>query len=200
MSGDTRPVAARVRPPTWKDPRLVVGLVLIAVAVVAVVSVLRDADRTVPVYAAHGTLVPGTVLDESTVAVVHVRVGEGYLESPADAPFGRVLTRTVGDGELIPASALTDPDGFDGRPVAVVTTAPVAEAVRPGMLVDVWVTPEDAPSERMGEALVVSAIDREEGGFSLGGETVYVVVPAQDVGTMLDALASAAEVAVVGIG
>jgi len=103
-------------------------------------------------------------------------------------------------GNSSPASALTDPDGFDGRPVAVVTTAPVAEAVRPGMLVDVWVTPEDAPSERMGEALVVSAIDREEGGFSLGGETVYVVVPAQDVGTMLDALASAAEVAVVGIG
>ncbi|WP_296666181.1 hypothetical protein [Demequina sp.] len=199
---DVRPVAARLRRPGWKDPRLIVGVLLVAVAVVAVATMLRAADRTAPLYSAHGTLVPGTVLDESNVAVAHVRVGDGYLSAPDEAPWDRVVTRTIGDGELIPAGAVVDREDFGGRPVAVTASAPVSEAVRPGALVDVWVTRDGDPpaSERVGESLVVAAVDRDEGAFGVGGETVYVVVDADGVGAMLDALASAGEVAVVGIG
>ncbi|WP_062312083.1 SAF domain-containing protein [Demequina rhizosphaerae] len=200
MGDDVQAVAARLRPPGWRDPRLVVGVLLIVIAVVGVAAALRAADRTTPVYAAADALAPGTVLDESNLLIAHVRVGDGYLAAPADAPFGRVLTRAVGDGELVPASAVATREDFDGRPVAVIASAPVADGVEAGAVVDVWVTPEDGSSTRVGEALAVAAVERDEGSFGLGGETVYVVVPGDEVGALLDALAAAAEVAVVGIG
>ncbi|WP_062518592.1 SAF domain-containing protein [Demequina silvatica] len=198
MGEQVQAVAARLRPPGWRDPRLIVGVLLIVVAVIGVAALLRGADRTAPVYAAATDLAPGTVLDESNLAVAHVRVGDGYLEAPEQAPFGAVVTRAVGAGELVPAGAVAAREDVDGRPVAVVTTAPVAEGVDAGSVVDVWVTPEAGSSERVGESLPVSAVDREEGSFGLGGETVYVVVPADQVGLLLDALSGAAEVAVVG--
>ncbi|WP_062524757.1 SAF domain-containing protein [Demequina rhizosphaerae] len=200
MGDDVQAVAARLRPPGWRDPRLVVGVLLIVIAVVGVAAALRAADRTTPVYAAADALAPGTVLDESNLLIAHVRVGDGYLAAPADAPFGRVLTRAVGHGELVPASAVATREDFDGRPVAVIASAPVADGVEAGAVVDVWVTPEDGSSTRVGEALAVAAVERDEGSFGLGGETVYVVVRGDEVGALLDALAAAAEVAVVGIG
>ncbi|WP_062291557.1 SAF domain-containing protein [Demequina phytophila] len=198
MGAQVQAVAARLRPPGWRDPRLVVGVLLIVVAVVGVAAMLRGADRTAPVYAAATDLAPGTVLDESTLVVAHVRVGDQYLGAPDQAPFGSVVTRAVGAGELLPASAVAAREDFDGRPVAVVTTAPVAAGVDAGSVVDVWVTPEAGASERVGESLPVSAVERDEGSFGLAGETVYVVVPADDVGLLLDALSAASEVAVVG--
>ncbi len=202
MDAPARPVAARLRRPGWRDPRLVVGVLLIAVAVAAVATVLRQADRTWPVYAAHGTLVPGTVLEPSDLAVVHVRVGDGYLAAPADAPWGGVLTRTVGDGELLPAGAVAARDAYDGRPVAVTAGSPVSEAVEPGALVDVWVTRDGDPpsSARVAESVAVSAVERDDGAFGTGGDTVYVMIAADDVGRLLDALAADGEVTVVGIG
>ncbi|WP_062463534.1 SAF domain-containing protein [Demequina soli] len=202
MGDDVHAVAARLRPPSWRDPRLVVGLLLIAVAVAGVALTLRSADRTAPVYAAATTLAPGAVLDESNVVVAHVRVGEGYLEAPDAAPFGRVVTRAVGAGELIPATAVAAREDYDGRPVAVVATALIAAGVEAGATVDVWVTPEAGAggSTRVGEALPVAAVERDDGAFGAGGQTVYVVVPADAVGDLLDALAGAADVAVVGIG
>ena len=200
MGGEPRAVAARLRRPGWRDPRLIVGVMLIAAAVAGVALTLREADRTAPVFTARAVLVPGTVLEESHVTVAHVRVGDGYLAAPDAEPWGLVVARTIDEGELIPASALVERDAFDGRPVAVTATMPVAETVVPGAVVDVWVTDAGAGSRRVGESLVVSAVDREDGAFGTGGETVYVVVAAAEVGALLESLATGDEVAVVGIG
>ncbi|WP_169747632.1 SAF domain-containing protein [Demequina iriomotensis] len=195
------PVVARLRAPGWRDPRLVVGVLLIALAVAGVVTVLRAADRTAPVYVAARDLAPGTVLDADAVAIAHVRVGAGYLDAGADAPWGAVVARAVGAGELIPAGAVVPSEDFGSRRVAVVATSPVSADVGTGAVVDVWVTPaEGGGSARAGEALIVAAVERDEDAFGLGGETVYVVVEEAAVGGLLDALATAGAVAVVGSG
>lgn len=202
------PVAGRLRRPGWKDPRLLVGLLLIAGAIVGVSAIVSAADRTMAHYVAQGTLTPGTVLDPDHLAIAHVRVGGGsYL--PADGsehfePWGQVVTRVVAEGELLPVAALASPADFDGRPVAVVTTSPVAADVSPGSLVDVWVTAADdagrPTSTVVGEGLVVADIDKSEGAFASGrNETVYVVVPRADLAPFLEALATEGEVSVVGL-
>lgn len=202
------PVAGRLRRPGWKDPRLLIGLLLIAVAIVGVSGIVGAADRTTPHYVAHATLTPGMVLEADDLAVAHVRVGEGpYLPAEgADVvePWGQVVTRVVDEGELVPAAALASPDDFDGRPVAVVTTSPVAADVRRGSLVDVWVTQakgdSEAQSSLVGEGLVVADVESDEGAFGGGsGETVYVVVPRTGLETFLEALAADGEVSVVGL-
>lgn len=204
---ESSPVAGRLRRPGWKDPRLLVGILLIAVAIVGVSAIVQGADRTTATYSAAHTLTPGTVIEEGDLTVAHVRVDEGtYLGvSPDHEPWGQVVTRVIENGELIPASSLSAADDFDGRPIAVVTTSPVAQDVQTGTLVDVWVTVGDAQDEPtsslVGEQLVVADVVREEGAFSATrAPTVYVVVPSSEIQMLLEALAVGGEVSVVGRG
>ncbi len=106
METEVRPKAVRFRRPGWRDPRLVVGLALIAVAVTGVAVALSAADRTEPVYATRGELVPGAVIGPDDLEIQHVRVGAGYVRAPQGDPTGLVVTRSIGAGELIPAGAL----------------------------------------------------------------------------------------------
>jgi len=198
------PLAGRLRRPGWTDPRLLIGLLLIVVSVVAVTAMVRSADVTTPYYVAKRTLTPGTVLSERDVVVGHARLSSGDYMKPADAPWGQVVTRVVGAGELIPTSAAGDATSFGGRTVAVQTTLPLADGVKPGSVVDVYVTAEGpdgrAETQRVGTSLVVESIDRSSGSFSaMSVETVYVVVPREDIEELLSALASRADISVVGV-
>jgi hypothetical protein len=197
-------IAGRLRRPRWSDPRLLIGVALIAIAVIGTGAVVARADRTEPYFAARHTLTPGTVVAESDVVVAHVRVGSGTYVSTGDAPWGQVVTRVIGAGELIPERSLVDAEGYSSRPVAIATAQPLAEAIERGAVVDVWVTSEGPigpESTLVAQGVVVDQVDRDTGAFVAGsGETVYVLVPAMEVGELLAALAEADEVSVVGIG
>lgn len=201
MNPASGPVAGRLKRPGWTDPRLLLGLALIALSVWGTASVVAKADRTEPYLVAKGTLTPGTALTESSVVVADVRVGSGYV-SADDAPWGSVVTRTIMPGELIPSSALAEADDYGLRPVAVESSLPLAEGIVPGALVDVWLTREGimgSESVLVASGLVVDEVDQGSGSFSQGAETVYVLVPSDDVGDFLSALAGEGDVVVVGI-
>ncbi len=204
MKLSVAPVAGRLHRPSLTDPRLLIGIALVAISVFATASIIARADRTEPYYAARHTLTPGTVLDESSVVVAHVRVESGTYVPASEAPWGKVVTRVVGEGEVLPEASLADAGAFSSRPVAVEATRPLSEAIAPGAVVDVWVTRDGewgTTSDLVAGAVVVDEVDREGSAFSAhAGETVYVLVPAADVGDFLAALAGADEVAVVGIG
>jgi len=195
-------VAGRLRRPGWRDPRLLIGVLLMAAAVVGVAFALQSADRTVAHYAAAAALAPGTVLEEEDVRVVHVRVADGDYVSAEAPPWGMVVTRTIGSGELVPAAALGDPGSWDGRVLGVVVHAPVDPEIGSGSTVDLWLTATDGDgSTVIAEDLVVAEVARDEGAFSVSsGETVYLSVPRADVASVLDAVGSGGAVTVVGRG
>lgn len=198
------PIAGRLRRPGWRDPRLLIGILLVAASLVAVAMVVRDADRTEPMYAARDTLTPGTVIGAEHLVAVNVRVpGQAYVPADAD-PTGLVVTRTVAAGELLPQSALARPDEFDGRPVAVRSELPLSEGVAPGALVDVFLTvggPAGPVTRPIAEGLAVEAVVRGEQQFGVSrGDTVYVVVPSGDIADFLAALATDGSISVVGLG
>lgn len=204
MNDSSGPVAGRLRRPSWRDPRLLVGIVLIAMSVVAVSAIVRSADQTTPYYAARGPIAPGTVLSPDDVVIVSARVGGDAYVASTEEPWGQVVTRVVGDGELLPAAALSDRDDFSGRPVAVRTSVPLAASIDRGAFVDVYVTVEDqsgrAATQLIGGALVVDEVVRDDTTFGVGsGETVYVVVPVKDIPDFLEALAGGGEISVVGL-
>ncbi len=199
------PVAGRLRRPGWKDPRLLIGILLIAISIVGVTAIVQGADRTVPYYTADSTLTPGTVLEPGDLSVARVRVDAGsYVAVDSETePWGLVVTRVVEQGELVPASALAGADSFDGRPVAVDASLPVSLDVKPGSVVDVWMTVSDAegaPSTALvGDGLTVADVVREEGAFSTARTpTVYVIVAQDGLPAFLQALAVDGDVAVVG--
>lgn len=203
MSGTTGPTAGRLKRPSWRDPRLLIGLVLIAIAVVAVTATMRASDRTVPYYAAKQVLTPGSVLAESDVVVTRARVAaDVYVPADGDhAPWGDVVTRVVGEGELLPADAVAAAADVEVRAVAVRTSSPLAKDIGAGSVVDVWLTAqtEAGPvSTSVAEALVVSQVEHDDGAFAVAAETVYLLVPRAAMSDFLGAIATEGDVSIVG--
>lgn len=203
------PVAARLRRPTWRDPRLVVGVVIVAVSVALGSWAVSSAGRTVPVYVAEGTLTPGEAVDVSRLRTVDVRIDAGtelYLRADRELPEEVVALRVVDDGELVARSALGDAADVDVRSVPVPVDQAMSSRVRPGSAVDLWSTPEPparadvaaAEPAPLVEGVVVEQVD--DGGTGLvvaDGVTLHVLVPSGDLPVVLKALATPGSVTVV---
>ena len=196
------PVAARLRRPGWRDPRLLAGIAMVAASVLLGSWVVRTAQATVPVYVSRAALVPGDRLEASKLSVVDVRLGtvdlDHYLR--ADEPLtDAVVVRVVGRGELVPASAVGDAADLDLRPVSVTLQHTPSHDVTAGAQVDLWFTPtpetgdEAVPAvpEQLATDLVVAEVATQDGAFSVGGGTqVQVLVPSAKLPDVLAALAA----------
>lgn len=193
MTAQTSPQAApsarRVRRPTLRDPRLIVGILLVVASVALGSWALGQADRGEPVYAALGPLTPGEPLTMAEVEVVEARVPAGvYLPAAGGLPADAVVTRLVGKGELVPLAAVGTLAEVDARPVGITIEGALSEAVAEGAAVDLWLTPEatggfgaaEPPPQPVlvAESLRVAAVREAEGLFAGStGTTVEVLVP-----------------------
>lgn len=144
------PVALRAHRSRWRDPRLVVGIVLVAGCTLLGARLLAGADDTVGVWAARGSLNAGQAVDASDLVRREVRFGDqgdadAYLSADAPLPGGSTLSRAVGAGELVPRAALGDAGtgALTEVPLSVDSEA-VPSTVRVGSVVDVYVTADAA--------------------------------------------------------
>lgn len=140
------PPATRARSTRWRDPRLFVGIALVAAAALLGATVVGDQDTTA-VWAARGPLVAGQALEPSHLVVRELRFADAadasaYVAANGPVPEGLTLARDVGAGELLAVSALGDAaQGVLEVPLTVAAEA-VPVTVRVGSVVDVWVTPD----------------------------------------------------------
>lgn len=207
-AGRTGP-APRWRTPGWRDPRLQLGLVLVAASVALGSWLVTTAGRTTPVYAAAHTLVPGDELTAADLVVRDVRVPgvEAYLPAAEMLAEGTVVVRTVGEGELVPRAATAQEAGIDLRRVAVTSRAGLSAAVVVGSLVDLWfvpeqdaTTPDAVPPTRLAAGLTVAEVGDDGGGLAVGsGATVHLLVSEPDLPDVLAALAAPGTVEVVPV-
>ncbi|UOY01266.1 SAF domain-containing protein [Blastococcus sp. PRF04-17] len=181
------PVPRRVRPPRWLDLRLGLGVLLVLGSVLLGARVVSAADATVPVWAAAGDLAPGTELTSADLVSVDVRLdraAEAYL-SAGTRPEGRMLSRAVRAGELLPRTALEEPDELVQIALPV-QAGFVPPGLRRGQLVDVFAVADPAAGAtgvadgsvrtvvRMAPVQAISG--RSEGVLSTPSTTVQVVV------------------------
>jgi len=205
---DVRVPAVRLRRPSWRDPRLVVGVLLVLVSVVVGARVTQAAGDTVPVYAAARSLASGQVVDASAVRPVRVHLGPGtaaYLSARRPPGKGLVLARPIGAGELVPVAALTSADRLARRPVGVPVPVP-APLLQPGGLVDLWSSARDPastgtflPPERLAAGAEVFAVAGTGGTFASTTATVQVLLDDGELKAVLDAEANGARLAVVPV-
>ncbi|MEU4362733.1 hypothetical protein [Promicromonospora sp. NPDC023987] len=213
VQGLPEPVAARLRRPRWRDPRLLTGIVIVALSVALGSWVVSAASRTVPVFVADGALTPGVPLTTDALRAVDVRLGAGtssYLPADEPLPEGLVVLRVVDDGELVPLTALGA--DADVRSVAVPVVSGLSDRIRAGAVVDLWFVPDapvspdggagkDGPEpSTLAESVVVEQVDAEEGAIVVDGTvTLHVLVPTDSLPTVLTALSDAGTVAVVPV-
>ena len=101
----------RATSPGWRDPRLWLGVAIVAVSVVAGSRLLAAADDTVAVWAVVADLGPGDTVDEADLEARRVRFAdtadlERYVAVDDTLPADLELTRGVGAGELLPRAAM----------------------------------------------------------------------------------------------
>jgi hypothetical protein len=210
MSDLPAPLARRLRPPGWRDVRLLIGIVLVLASVVVGAAVVSHGDTTEPMYVARHVLLPGQPLTGGDLRVVRVRLaGQSgrYLPAARPPPVGAVVMRGVLSGELVPLSALGDGSSVSTRPVAVSIAAEAAHGLRPGALVDVWVAakadqPQSyQPPERVAGAAQVLTVTSESGVLSGAGSqaTVQVLVSDELVPRVLSAVDNGARIDLVAV-
>lgn len=193
------PVAARLRRPGWRDPKLLVGVLIVTGSVALGSAVVSAAEASTPVWVAREALTPGDAVGDGQVVVGRVRLeateAQRYLTASEPLPDDAVAVRAVGAGELLPRAAVAVEADLGLRPVALPVTGPPSAGVDEGALVDVWVTPEgpnDAtPVPRLlAEGLTVVEVTRPTGALAVGGQTVvHVLVPTDALPDVLAALA-----------
>ena len=142
MSDLSTPAAQRLRRPSWRDSRLLLGVLLVLASTAVGAWVMSRADDRVPMYAARSGLVPGQPLSADDVVRVDVLLGDAaadYVSAEQDVAPDLFVLREVRAGELIPRTALGTRERATHQPVALQVDATSASTLRAGSVVDVYV-------------------------------------------------------------
>ena len=208
-----KPTAARLRKPSWRDTRLVVGVVLVLLSMAIGAKVVAAADDTIPMYAAAASLVPGQPVTQSDVKRVDVQLGANrsrYVAADHDIAPDTFALRAVRPGELLPSSALGTRSDVNLKPVSVPVDRGAAAQLAAGSIVDVWVNAKDPSSatEKYGKpvktleaAPVVSRPDVSSGGLggASGTTAVQIMVPESGVQALIAAIDQGAKITLVPV-
>lgn len=196
------PRARRLARPSWRDPRLLGGLVLVLLAVGGTARVVQAADHSVTVYAAREALVPGQQLAAGDIVATRVNIAGGsggYLRVDAGLDEGAVVVASVGAGQLVPEVAVGSASDVLVRALTIPVERSSALVLARGDRVDVWVA-EHAPSadaragtetfqdprRLLDDVSVASVPDTRPGLGAVGsGVGVQVLVPEDAVAAVL---------------
>lgn len=181
----------RAATPGWRDPRLWVGVAIVAVSVVAGARVLAAADDTVAVWAVASDMGPGDQITEEDLISQRVRFSDGvdldrYFTDDEELPTDLELVRGVGEGELLPRAAVGAPGDSNTLQVRIaVDNEQVPSAVAAGSVVHVYLV-AGAGDDKGGGAptgdpaleavTVIDAPPAEENFAATGNRTIDVVV------------------------
>lgn len=183
MTAVPSPAARRLRGDR-RDARLALGVGLVVLSVALGGRVLASAGDRVPVWSLRHPLAAGTTLTGDDLVALPVSADSvaAYVPATRDVT-GRVLSRDVGAGELLPAAAVTERVGGGRR---LVTVAVDALHEPPGLArgerVDVYVSPREGAStpsdgSASGPALVLpQALVADPGSLDTAGTTTQVGV------------------------
>ncbi|HJV97821.1 MAG TPA: hypothetical protein VJ617_01805 [Arthrobacter sp.] len=206
MSFGGESAAARLKRPSWKDPRLLVGILLVLASVAGVISLVGSADRTTEVYAARDAIAVGETLTEDNVVRAKVRLGDTeqhYITVEAGLPEGVVAVQRIGKDQLVPRESLGSVDALDRKPVAVAVEEALPSQVVDGTRVDVWVAMPDAKNGFSEPKLLLPGAEIAQitsGSTTLGSSrstVLMILVSDSQMPALLGAQANQAKISVV---
>lgn len=198
--------APRLKKPSWKDPRLLLGILLVLASTAGVVALVGSADQTTEVFIVDESIPVGTPVSASDLAVASVRLGDvsgSYLPAAAGIPENAVASSLLRKGELVARSDLGFAADLDRKPVGLSVDNLLPSGTEAGSRVDVWVA---LPDERNGfkepqqilTAAEISELTVDESVLGANRSTqILVLVEDEDLADLLSAQSNGAKIAVV---
>jgi hypothetical protein len=154
----------------WKDGRLVLGVLLVAVTALAGAKLLSAADDTTSVWAAKRVIPAGARISADDLTSARVRFtsddsARQYVASVADLS-GMIAVRQIGAGEFVPKEATaTEVDSERTELPLSVQAGRLPADLAIGDQVDIWVVPkandagEQTAARRLWDKVRVVQID-----------------------------------------
>ena len=198
--------APRLKKPSWKDPRLLLGIMLVLASTAGVVALVGSADQTTDVFVADADIPVGSPVSAEDFAVVPVRLGEvsgSYLPAAEGIPDRSVASSLLRKGELVARSQLGTADGLKRKPVGLRVDDPLPSGTRAGSRVDVWVAlPDDRNGFKEPQKILtgaeISELTVDESVLGANRSTqILVLVEDKDLAGLLSAQSNGAKIAVV---
>ena len=200
------PAAARLRKPSWRDPRLLLGILLVLGSIAGVITLVDSVDKTTDVYAVQHDIPPGSPIRGEDLVAVPVRLGgaeQHYLTVTAGVPAGAVAGTVLREGELVARSALAGPGSLNRKPVGLRMDDPLPASTDAGTRVDIWAAMPstgngfDEPKQLI-EAAEISELTVSESALGANRSTeLLVLVENPDLPLLLSALSNQAKITVV---
>jgi hypothetical protein len=188
------------------DPRLLIGLLLVAGSVAGVVGIVSTADDSVQVYAAARTLTPGQRVTADDLTAVSVRLDSAasrYVSLGALPAGGVLVGRTVASGELVPISALGTTEGSRLASLVLVVAKQLPGSLVAGTTADVWAAvPQEGGEYETARVIVSGAVIVrliDDSSIVSGSEVtgIEVLVPRSSIARVLDVIANDAVISLV---
>jgi hypothetical protein len=184
------PLAARSSSPGWRDPRLWVGIAIVAASVLLGARLVGSADQTVAVWAVAADSAAGTEITSDDLTVARIRFDSAeeaalYLSADQPPPEGARLARDVSRGELLARSALdiADTSHLAELPLDFLDSG-VAATLHRGDRVDVFLTSAatdaDAAELALTDVVVLEVIRGSSSLGSSGGVQIILGVSDRD--------------------
>lgn len=178
--------------PRWRDPRLAVGVLLIALSA-AGGGMLLSGPQTTPVYQAQNTLLPGGKINTSELVLVDIDPAlAGSYVGPKDIEGKNIIAATVHKGELLSKSSLRSTD-VSGTRVVIPLGAPVPSQAEIGDTLSLWrvdkssVSGDEAGISLLSEKAVLVSLSNGDGVLN-AGQSAELLVPKAQASEILTAL------------
>lgn len=198
----TTPPATRSKRPTWREPRILIGVALIAVSVLLGAKLMAALDDTVAVFVVKDNLAKGSLLTTGDLRATQIRFADAdtadlYVSADDSISGSASLNRDLKAGELLPRQAMDTSATADLVEVPIsVDSTDLPTTVRQGSTVDVWVTSKSAgaaPADLkatlvLPEVLVISVPGRSDTFAPEASKQVILGVPAKDTDELAKAL------------
>lgn len=200
------PAAGRLQRPSWRDARLVSGLVMVLLAMLGGAAALAHFDSTVEMLQATRTLVPGEQLSSGDVKAVKVRMEgrhAGYLKADG-LPKGQ-LVRAVQAGELVPTTAVGDAATLRQKTIALPASTGQSAILLAGSVVDLYVSAKQTSTtgatdfqdpKLLISKVFVARISQAASGLGAGNSdnSIQVQIPESQVPAVLAAINKGAKI------
>ena len=202
--------------PGFKDPKLIVGLILILISIAGVIGIIRINNQTYTYYTAKNDISIGQKITPDMLIEKQVNLGDSkdrYLSREQLESGKYIAVRQIPAGELISSASAHENIQERRRLVTVTLDRGIASTLKAGERVDIWVissgkekqkVPEGEGNESEQKPLVqnaeISTIAVDEGVLGANGHAnVQLWIESEKLPDILHAMSSETKITLVPI-
>lgn len=144
----------RMHKPGFKDPKLIVGLILILISIAGVIGIIRINNQTYTYYTAKNDISIGQKITPDMLIEKQVNLGDSkdrYLSREQLESGKYIAVRQIPAGELISSASAHENIQERRRLVTVTLDRGIASALKAGERVDIWVISSGKEKQKVPE-------------------------------------------------